>query len=43
MLQPGDALPQFALRDPDRERFTDERLRGGIAVVAFDPMAFTGG
>ena len=43
MLQPGDALPQFTLRDPDRERFTDERLRGGIAVIAFYPMSFTGG
>jgi peroxiredoxin len=43
MLQPGDSLPQFSLRDPDREKFTDEELRGAIAVVAFYPMSFTGG
>ena len=43
MLQPGEALPEFTLRQPDREKFTDEQLRGGIAVVAFYPMSFTGG
>ena len=43
MLQPGDSMPEFSLRDPDRERFTDEQLRGAIAVIAFDPMSFTGG
>ena len=43
MLQPGAALPEFALRDPEREKFTDEQLRGAIAVVAFYPMSFTGG
>ncbi|PZC41797.1 MAG: Peroxiredoxin [Chloroflexi bacterium] len=43
MLQVGDALPEFSLRDPDREKFTDAALRGSIAVVAFYPMSFTGG
>ena len=43
MLQPGDPLPEFALRDPEREKFTDEELRGSIAIVAFYPMSFTGG
>jgi peroxiredoxin len=43
MLQPGDALPGFELRDADREVFTDEDLRGVIAVMAFYPMSFTGG
>lgn len=43
MLQPGDALPEFRLRQPDRETFTDQQLRGAIAVVAFYPMSFTGG
>ena len=43
MLQIGEALPEFTLRDPDRETFTDEQLRGAIAVVAFYPMSFTGG
>ncbi|MYA18695.1 MAG: redoxin domain-containing protein [Chloroflexi bacterium] len=43
MLQPGDSMPEFSLRDPDRERFTDEQFRGAIAVIAFYPMSFTGG
>lgn len=43
MLQPGDSMPEFSLRDPEREKFTDERLRGAIAVIAFYPMSFTGG
>ena len=43
MLQPGDSMPEFALRDPEREKFTDEKLRGAIAVIAFYPMSFTGG
>ena len=43
MLQVGNSMPQFSLRTRDREVFTDEELRGSIAVVAFYPMAFTGG
>ena len=43
MLQPGETLPAFTLRDPDREKFSDEELRGSIAVMAFYPMSFTGG
>jgi len=43
MLQPGDRLPSFTLRDPDREKFTDDQLRGSVAVMAFYPMSFTGG
>jgi len=43
MLQAGDAIPEFTLRDPEREKFTDANLRGAIAVVAFYPMSFTGG
>ncbi len=43
MLQPGNALPEFTLRQPDREKYTDEQLRGAIAVLAFYPMSFTGG
>lgn len=43
MLQPGDGLPAFTLRDPEREKFSDEQLRGSIAVMAFYPMSFTGG
>lgn len=43
MLQAGDAMPEFTLRDSEREKFTDANLRGAIAVVAFYPMSFTGG
>ena len=43
MLQPGDRMPEFTLRDPDREEFTHEQLLGAISVVAFYPMSFTGG
>ena len=43
MLQPGDAMPQFTLRDPQREKFSDHDLRGAIAAIAFYPMSFTGG
>ena len=43
MLQPGDAMPQFTLRDPEREKFSDDELRGEVAVIAFYPMSFTGG
>lgn len=43
MLQPGDRMPEFKLRDPDREEFTHEALAGQIAIVAFYPMSFTGG
>ena len=43
MLQVGDRMPSFALRDTKREEVTDGDLAGRIAVMAFFPMAFTGG
>ena len=43
MLQPGDRMPAFTLRDSSREIFTQEHLAGAPAVIAFFPMAFTGG
>lgn len=43
MLEIGAALPTFSLRDANREEVTDEHFRGAIAVLAFYPMAFTGG
>ena len=43
MLEPGDRMPAFKLRDPDRETFTEEQLAGQAAVMAFYPMSFTGG
>lgn len=43
MLEIGAQLPTFSLRDASREEVTDEAFRGSIAVLAFFPMAFTGG
>jgi peroxiredoxin len=43
MLQIGDRMPSFSLRDGDRQEVTDEAFRGQIAILAFYPMAFTGG
>ena len=43
MLQVGDRMPEFTLRNVDREEVTDDDLRGEIVVMAFYVMAFTGG
>ena len=43
MLQIGDRMPSFSLRDRQREEVTDEAFAGQIAVLAFYPMSFTGG
>ncbi len=43
MLQTGDRMPAFKLRGPAREEVTEQDLLGQIAVVAFYPLAFTGG
>jgi peroxiredoxin len=43
MLEPGAALPTFTLQNPKREAVTDDAFRGAPAVLAFFPMAFTGG
>ena len=43
MLEPGAALPTFTLLNTKREAVTDQAFRGTPAVLAFFPMAFTGG
>jgi peroxiredoxin len=43
MLEVGAQMPEFALRDAKREEVTPEQFRGAPAVLAFFPMAFTGG
>jgi peroxiredoxin len=43
MLEVGTSMPQFMLRDSQREEVTHEHFAGSIAVLAFYPMAFTGG
>ena len=43
MLEVGAQLPAFSLRNTQREEVTDAAFRGTIAVLAFYPMAFTGG
>ncbi len=43
MLAVGDRMPDFTLRNTEREEVTQEYFDGSIAVIAFYPMAFTGG
>ena len=43
MLEPGERMPEFSLRDADRERVTNDSFSGEITVIAFYPMSFTGG
>jgi peroxiredoxin len=43
MLEVGSAMPTFMLRNAQREEVTQENFAGAIAVLAFYPMAFTGG
>jgi len=43
MLEVGSQMPAFTLRNPQRENVTQEAFAGSIAVLAFYPMAFTGG
>jgi peroxiredoxin Q/BCP len=43
MLQVGDRMPAFELRDPQREKVTQDDFLGAVSVLAFYPMSFTGG
>lgn len=43
MLEVGSQMPAFTLRDTQREEVTNEAFAGHITVLAFFPMAFTGG
>ena len=43
MLEVGATLPEFTMRDAQREEVTQENFVGSIDVLAFYPMAFTGG
>ena len=43
MLQIGDRMPEFKLRDKERQEVTQQDFAGEIAVLAFYPMSFTGG
>jgi len=43
MLQLGERMPAFALRNAQREEVTEAAFAGAIAVLAFYPMSFTGG
>jgi peroxiredoxin len=43
MLQVGDRMPEFVLRNSKREKVTNDDLAGQVSVVAFYPMSFTGG
>ena len=39
----GDTMPEFMLRDAEREGVTQANFDGSIAIMAFYPLAFTGG
>jgi len=43
MLQVGDRMPAFTLRNSSREAVTQEDFLGSVSVLAFYPMSFTGG
>ena len=43
MLQVGDRMPEFTLRDPERAEVTHESFAGSPTVIAFYVLAFTGG
>ncbi len=43
MLQVGDKMPAFTLRNAQREEVTQEAFAGAPSVLAFFVMAFTGG
>ena len=43
MLEVGAKMPAFTLRDTQRVEVTNEAFTGDITVLAFYPMAFTGG
>lgn len=42
-VQPGDKAPQFTLLNKDREQVTLDSYPGKHLVLAFYPLAFTGG
>jgi peroxiredoxin len=42
-IEVGDAAPDFALPDQERQTRTLSELRGGNVLLAFYPGAFTGG
>jgi peroxiredoxin len=41
IVQPGERVPDFRLRDQDGEEFGPPRLAGHTAVLAFYPFAFS--
>ena len=43
MIEVGDKMPEFSLRDAEREEVTQQHFDGTIAVIAFYALAFTGG
>ncbi len=43
MLSVGAAMPAFRLTNESREKVTEADFAGSVAVIAFYPLAFTGG
>lgn len=43
MLEVNERMPEFQLRNGQREVVTDADFDGAISVIAFFPLAFSGG
>ncbi|MBT5773306.1 MAG: redoxin domain-containing protein [Dehalococcoidia bacterium] len=43
MLEVGAQMPAFTMRNTQRDEVTQDDFAGSITVLAFYPMAFTGG
>ena len=43
MLQVGERMPSFTLRNAERGKVTESEFAGSVTVLAFYPMSFTGG
>ncbi len=42
-IEPGQPAPPFTLLDKDRKQITEQSFPGKHLVLAFYPLAFTGG
>jgi len=43
MLLIGSQMPEFVVRDTERQKISTQDFKNTITVIAFYPMAFTGG
>ena len=43
MLSVGSQMPEFVVRDTERQKVSNQDFDNVVTVIAFYPMAFTGG